>query len=100
MLTTRKKTPGKECEVKSPLLKEDPIYAAIGLRYPRELLICMTQKERVASFLIRGAHISVAGAWMEALTHIEQAALEGRPLPPDVTTVLRIFSEVPPEAAR
>jgi hypothetical protein len=73
--------------------EKDPIFKAIGLRYPREILICMSQKGPVAQWLLAHAEITKAGTWLELLGHVEQAALADHPLPPEGNVVLRIFSE-------
>lgn len=77
--------------------KEDPVYAAIGCRWPREILVRMLAKERVEKRLIAGGHLSVAGMWFTACTRIERAALQGKPPPPETETVHKILREHSPE---
>lgn len=78
--------------------KEDPIYAAIGCRWPREILIRMLAKEKVGKKLTASGHLSIAGMWFTACTRVEQAALNGLPPPlPEVGVVYRILREYSPE---
>ncbi len=76
---------------------QDPVYAAIGSRWPREVIIRMLPKERVQKKLIASGHLSMAGAWIAACTHIERAALQGKPPPPETEVVHRILAEHSPE---
>lgn len=77
--------------------KEDPIYAAIGCKWPREVIIHMLPKKKVEKKLLASGHISLAGTWLVACTRIEYAALRGLPLPPEAEVVHKILREYSPE---
>lgn len=59
---------------------EDPIFAAIGLHWPRDVLELLAQRHSVA----RELALPDASTWGALCARITEAALHGEPPPPEV----------------
>ncbi|GMU73812.1 MAG: hypothetical protein AMXMBFR44_0110 [Candidatus Campbellbacteria bacterium] len=88
-------------EEKPPLPEgQDPVYAAICLHWPRNVLPFVGVSKTVEHELIASGHLSAAGRLHEACEHIQHAAFHGEPPPyGDVEIVRTILEQYRPATA-